>query len=332
MDKEQTLAFLKSQLSAGVVSKGEILETLGENTLPTPKVQSASASLPEENTSSRFTKVFYLIGGIVALLGVIVMITENWNYIGFIGRIAVTLGVSFGTYVVALFVKDEEQSTLSSVLFMVSAILAPIGAFILFDEIGIKITPVVHMLTGLMIGVMYSTALFVNRKEILVFIATAFFTWSYSAAVAKVGDLSLYDFDIYKYAAIILGVVYLALGFWFDNVFLARVRGSNSSLLREIFNGLGATAILGGGIAIGGLFDIVFIGFIFAAFYGSIFIRSRAMLAVGAVFLVAHTFKVTSKYFLNSIDWSLALILAGFLVMGVGYFTFYLNKKYISGK
>ena len=64
----------------------------------------------------------------------------------------------------------------------------------------------------------------------------------------------------------------------------------------------------------------------------SIFFRSTTMILVSSGFLIAEIIKLTSRYFVNSIGWPLSLIVIGFLVIGVGYITFSLNKKYIQQK
>jgi hypothetical protein len=61
----------------------------------------------------------------------------------------------------------------------------------------------------------------------------------------------------------------------------------------------------------------------------AIHLRSRAVLIFGAAFLVGDIFKLTSEYFQDSLGWPLMLVLAGFLLIGVGYLTFYLNNKYL---
>ena len=94
--------------------------------------------------------------------------------------------------------------------------------------------------------------------------------------------------------------------------------------------GFGTLAILGAGIFIGGVFDLILIALIFAVFYGSVYLKSRSMLIFGAIFLMAHIIKLTSKYFVGSVGWPVALIIVGFLVIGVGYMTFYLNKRFMS--
>ena len=82
----------------------------------------------------------------------------------------------------------------------------------------------------------------------------------------------------------------------------------------------------------GGIFDLITIALIFAAFYGSIYLKSRSMLTLAALFLMGHIVQLTARYFVNSIGWPVALIAVGFLIIAIGYGTLYLNKKFIATK
>jgi len=48
------------------------------------------------------------------------------------------------------------------------------------------------------------------------------------------------------------------------------------------------------------------------------------------LFLIAHIINITGQYFTDSMNWAIILVFVGFLIIGIGYTTFYLNKKYIS--
>ncbi len=93
-------------------------------------------------------------------------------------------------------------------------------------------------------------------------------------------------------------------------------------------NGFGALSLLGFGITIGGFFDIFYILILFAGFYGSIYLKSRAMLLFSSLFLMAHMIKLTSRFFVDSLGWPISLIIIGFLIIGVGYGSYQVKKKY----
>jgi hypothetical protein len=221
------------------------------------------------------------------------------------------------------------------VLFAISAGLAPVGTYILLDQASIDFGWSAQLGTALVLFVIFCAAMFVNRINILFLISVAYATWAYYALVMKLfsGNL-LYLIDYVQWSIMFLGASYLFLAYGYQSVWQSQDRrdAKEKEAIQNLLYGLGTLAILGSAISMGGIFDLVLIALIFCAFYGSVYLRSRAMLLFGALFLMAHIIKLTSEYFVDSIGWPVALILVGFLIIGVGYATFYINKKFISTK
>lgn len=309
MDKQQIITFIQQQIAEGKITKGD-LDSLS-TTLPTSD---------HDHPAKNLINVFYAIGTIIVIIGVIILITQNWSDIGFIGRIVTTLGISLGAYVAGLLLRKPEQDRLSQVMFTISFVLVPFGSYIFLQEAVIDFTSGVQIITALIWAIVFGTALYIKRKNILVLFTIALVTWAYYALAVKVFAVGYYyDFGFIKWATMIVGVSYLLIAY-----------KHASDVVRNTLYAFGTLAILGAGISIGGVFDIVFIALIFAGFYGSVFLKNRAMLILSAIFLTAHIIKLTSKYFVNSISWPVVLIAVGFVVIGVGYMTLYLNRKYIS--
>ena len=62
----------------------------------------------------------------------------------------------------------------------------------------------------------------------------------------------------------------------------------------------------------------------------SIYVKNKAFLVFGSMFLMGYILKITSEYFAQSLGWPLALVIAGLALIATGYFSFYLNKKYLA--
>ena len=56
------------------------------------------------------------------------------------------------------------------------------------------------------------------------------------------------------------------------------------------------------------------------------------MLVVASVMLMGYIMKLTSEYFAGDLGWPLALVIAGLLLMAVGYLAFVMNKRYLGRK
>lgn len=332
MEKEQIIKLIKESLDSGEITKDDLSNIVGVGnssfnigaTMPDAKVGG------ENPHASSLIKIFYAIGAIIVLVGIVILIAQYWEDIGFIGRILVTLGIAIATYVSALLMKEPEKRVISQVLFTISAVLAPIGTFVLLEEANIDFEASVQILFALIMLVVYGVAYFANKRNILVVIMVAFFTWAYYAFIVEFFGIRDFE-DVVQWATIVLGLSYVGLAYSYAKL---PAFDSKDSKERKSVGGLlygaGTIAVLGAGITIGGFFDLVMVLLIFGAFYGSIFLKSRMMLILGAIFLVAHIIKITFEYFEDSLSWPILLVFIGFLIIGIGYLTFHLNRKFIS--
>lgn len=217
-------------------------------------------------------------------------------------------------------------------MFTIAAALAPLGSYVLLKEANIDFSWSSQLITAILLFIVFGTALFISKRNILVLITVGFASWAYYALIMKVFGFDYYDSDFLKWASMLLGASYLFIGYGYRSLWQSTdlQDDKEKKAIQNVLYGFGTLAILGAGIFIGGFFDLLLIALIFGAFYGSVYLKSRSMLTLGALFLMAHIIKLTSKYFVDSIGWPVALIGVGFLVIGVGYVTFYLNKKFIS--
>jgi hypothetical protein len=338
MDKPQIIAFIEGQLALGKISKTDLSNLIHEGA-PShghhSSVQPAQVSRAEDkaDSSKNLINVFYIIGGLIAVIGVVILVVQNWEDIGFAGRMFVTIGIAFATYVAGLFLRKPEQAMISQVMFTIAAALAPIGLFVVFDEANMDFEWGTQALLAAILALIFGVALWVTKRNILVLLTTGFVSWAYYGLVIEMFGLEYGDSAFLKWATMFLGVSYILVAFGYGRVRAIAASGDGESRsVQNVLYGLGTLGILGAGIFVGGAFDLFLIALIFGAFYGGVYLKSRSMLVFGALFLMAHLIKLTSKYFVDSIGWSVALIISGFFVIGVGYLTFYLNKKFISSR
>ncbi len=339
MDKQQIVNFIEGQIATGKISKEDLLSlannvvTPSVNTSPVFNSNTVDISHKEES-SKNIINTFYGIGAIIILGGVAILVVQNWIEIGFMGRVLVTLGISLITFIGAFFLNKPHQRVISQVMFTISCVLAPLSVDVIISEANISFTWPYTFYTALVLSVIFGYALLVSKKNILVLITIGFASWAYYLLVIKVFTLDYYSSNIIKWAAMLLGFSYIliARGYQLVSVAIDASDEKEKKAVRNALFGLGTLIVLGSGIFIGGFFDLIFIAFIFAAFYGSVYLKSQSMLTFGALFLMAHMVKITSKYFVDSIGWPIALIIVGFLIIGIGYMAYNLNKKYISSK
>jgi len=329
MEKQQIISFIKEQILSGKISNSDLI---GITNNGGGEINSTEESKVPNNNSRNLTNIFYVIGVAIAIIGVIILIAQNWDEIGFAGRILVTLGIGLVTYITALLIKGSEHRVLSQSMFTISAILSPMGIFVLLNEYNINIDININIILSIGLAIVYGFALYISKRNILSIFTIAFSTWAYYAFIAKIFDIGyLYGTDIIKWATMLIGLAYIliAYGYYSNNDIPDKADKKEKVAIKNILYSLGTIAILGAGISVGGFFDIIFIAIIFAAFYASIFLKNSSMIIIAGIFLISHILKLTSKYFLDSIGWPIALIISGFIVMGVGYLTYYINKRFI---
>ncbi len=330
MDKQQIISFIETQLRENKISK-EDLVTLAQGNISLAQTVPVST---KEESSKNLINTFYAIGAIIAVVGVSILVGQNWDEIGFAGRIIVTLGISFITYVFGYILRKPEQRIISEVMFTIAAALAPLGSYVLLKQAGVDFNWATQFSIALSLGVLFAIPLFITKRNILLLLTVAFLSWAYYSIIANSFDFGYYSGNLFQWSTILLGAAYLFIGYGFRSLWAPQDISDTKEkkAVQNILTSLGTLGILGAGITIGGAFDLFFIVLIFAAFYGSVYLKSRSMLTYGAIFLIAHIVKLTYKYFVNSLGWPVALIGIGFLVIGIGYGTFYLNRKFISVK
>lgn len=300
------------------------------------------------NNNQKIIYIFYGIGALIAIIGVSILLGQNWEQIGFIARVFVTLGISFITYTLGLILKSPEHRILSEVMYIVTAFLASLGSYVLLRELHLEFSWLVQLYTAALIFLAFLIAQLITKRNVLVLLLICFGTWIYYLLVVKVLSFNYFNNDLVYIVHLILGTSYIFIGHGLASLWKLEWRtDSNSSknlqasdpaddtekkIIQHILYALGTLVVLVTGISIGGIFDLIMIALIFGTFYGSIYLKSRLMLILGMLFLMIHLIKLTSEYFVDSIGWPVALILIGFCVIAVGFMTFRLNQKFFLPK
>ncbi len=342
MDKKQIISLLETQLAAGTITRDDLSALANGEAMPVVSTVSApsttstpTAAVPQKqegNHSKYVVYALYAIGAVTALAGITILIAQNWEQIGFLGRVLVTAGIAFVSYAIALLLGKHEHRVIAQVLFAISAGLAPLGVYVFLEEMRVDFTLETQMLIAGMLAVIYGAALLVSKRPLLVLVTTAFATWLYWAYVFQIlTNAASFEEEMLKWASIVSGVAYICIGYGYRALSTIEDSVDKRAVVGFLYT-LGTLAVLGGASMLGGVFDLAFIGLLFVTFYASVFLRSRGMLGLSAIFLIVHLIKLTGLYFVGSLGWPIALIGIGFLVIGVGYGTYYLNRHFIAAK
>jgi hypothetical protein len=69
---------------------------------------------------------------------------------------------------------------------------------------------------------------------------------------------------------------------------------------------------------------------VFGMIFLSVYVKSKAFLVFGTIFLIVYILKLTGEYFTSGLGWPLALVVAGLVIMVVGYYAVKINKQYLT--
>jgi hypothetical protein len=265
--------------------------------------------------------VLGVLGGIFVFAGVGVFIALQWDGMSAPARVVVTLGSGLAAFALASLARREPRfAPAATPLYLAAAALEPVGMLVAFDEFGSggdwRWAGLVT--TGTM-AVQFGLAFAMANRSTLLFLSISFATlclWTVLDLLGLDGTL----------IALTVGA----------SVLLAAV-GADRSGHREItppWYFLGAAAFLGGLFEVieSTLFETAFVAAAAAFVYLSVALRSRTLLVVATLALLAYTGWYTAEHFADSIGWPLALVAFGVFMIGLSAVAVRIDRTYVRSR
>ncbi|MBI2609596.1 DUF2157 domain-containing protein [Candidatus Giovannonibacteria bacterium] len=277
------------------------------------------------------SEILYYIGGGIVFLGIAILVWQNWDFLSPLTRILVTLGSGITAYIVGVvFQKREDIEVIGSAFFLLSAMLLPIGLVVFFDNAGLDAGSdgSQSFISGVLI-VVFLLSYFLFKKNIFAFFSIIFSTWFFFAFTNfLVGSNPIVaEWDFFQYRALIAGFTYLLLGYAFSK--------TDKAPISQFLYSFGILGFLGAAFTLGGwepkqnfFWEMIYPLLIFATLFASVHVESKSFLVFGTIFLMIYILKITAEYFTEGLGWPFALVIAGFLMIGAGYMSISLKKKY----
>ncbi|KKR62728.1 hypothetical protein A2643_02560 [Candidatus Nomurabacteria bacterium RIFCSPHIGHO2_01_FULL_39_220] len=325
MNKEELLQELEKGINAGEISREELISRLSL----TPSAGREISATPKDSTHFSMTKMLYVLGAAIVVIGIIIFVYQVWDDLGSLGRISVTLGLGLlFTVIGSVLLKSKpENQTIGSVFHAIGGLLVPGGAVVALSELNVDMVSVWPIaITFGAIFVFYLLLNFAHRSSVLTFFAIANGTAFIYLLVEAMIDGPFYRHeDLYAYLTMVVGASYLLLAHAF--------RGGWNNKLVGILYFFGSAGFLGA--AFSRVFDsvpwqMVYFLLVIGGLFLSAYTKSRAILVVSTCFLLAHVSYITGEYFADSVGWPVALVILGFIFIGLGYVSININKKYIA--
>jgi hypothetical protein len=325
MNKEELLQELALKIKNGEINSQEILSRL--NYQPAPQ-QAAAPVAPPKTSHFSVTKMLYIIGSAIVIIGIFFFIAQIWDDIGPFLRIFVTLILGFIIAGIGSgLLNSKPDQNIGAVFHFIGAMLIPGGVLVTLSEFDINSWwPIAFAFLGVFL--FYLLLHFLHKNAVLTFFAIVNGTiTTYLIFNAFFRDLGLKHSireDLFVYLTMAIGLLYLYLSHKFKdrwNKYLA-------ALLRFCGIGgfLGATFIK---VLDSGIWELFYFIIILACLALSIYIKSRIVLIMSTIFLIIHLSYITSEHFADSIGWPISLVILGFIFIALGYASIVISKKYI---
>lgn len=321
MNKEELLQELSTKINTGEISRDEIFSRLN--------FAAPTAPLVSDEGTKRFshfsvTKMLYVLGAAIVIIGIVIFVAQIWNDMGSLGRIVVTLGLGLLIAAIgSMLLKQKPEDKLGAIFHFIGGMLIPGSAVATLNELNVDFVSLWPV--AITFGVIFAFYLLLNaihRHPVLTFFAIANGTAFIYLLVETMVERPYYD--LYAYLTMVIGASYLFLAHAFRD-------GWNKKLL-------GALYFFGSGGFLGAAFSQVFDSTPWQLFYFlivlgglflSVYMKSRSILVMSTLFLIAHVSYITDEYFADSLGWPISLVILGFVFIGLGYASVTVNKKYI---
>lgn len=324
MTKKEILQHVHELAAIGHVTKDELMTAYHEGI-------ETDGGTPHEKIG--MAEILYYIGGFIIFLGICILVWQNWNTLNAITKILATFGSGIAAYFVGfLFTRSEKTEKVGMVFYFISALVTPVGLFVIFDNAGYDETSFgSQMLISGMMFAMQIMSYFAFRKNIFILFSIIFGTWLFFSVTSFLvrGNPYFTDLDFYEYRILFTGLAYMLLGYFFSQ--------NKEESLSDALYGFGILGFLGAALSLGGykpeqnmFWELIFPGLVFGALFLSVYLKKRSLLIFGTIFLMVFILKITAEYFKTGLGWPLSLVIAGLMLIAVGYLSFYLKKKYIS--
>lgn len=324
MDKLTVLEAIRDLAAAGGLSESEVVAAVRDGA----GISGAAA----DDRRNRYSRVLFFIGGGVICIGIVALIGQVWNDLGPVMHVVVTLGAGLAAYIVGvLFSWSGKAGAAGPAFFLIAALVLPLGIAVAMDEAGLDPEKLgLQSLTALvLLGVFLGTYLLFRNISLLIYVI-GYGIWAFFAITEYIaGPSPRFDQETFiEYRILAVGLTLMLLAWAFS--------GTRRHVLTEPLYAIGSLAFLGTAMILGGwkpnqnvFWELAFPGLVFAIVYLSVHVRSMILLAIGSLFFGGYLAKITGEYFSDSLGWPVALILLGFMLMGVGYLTFRLKQTYL---
>ena len=290
-------------------SAEELAAALGETTID---------AHAEGRWRSVIVRVLGYLGGTFVFAGIGVFIALQWDGLNPAARVIVTLGPGISALALALLAtQDERFSKATTPLLLVAAAVEPTGMFVAFKEFGSGgdwrwASLITTATMAVQFGAIYGRL----RRSTPLFLVVIFATWFWWTA-----------FDLLEVPesgiALLVGGALLLAAIGIDRL--------GHGDITPIFYFFGAIGFLYGFFDTVDRtpFEIAFVAIAAGFVYLATVLKTRTLLFVATIAILAYTGYFTGEHFADSVGWPLALIGFGLFMIALSALAFRIDRDYV---
>lgn len=299
----------------------EIVALVRQHGLTVSEIASALQPDPDARvarSSGILSRVFGYLGGAFVFAGLAIYIGMRWDDLGSVGRVLLTIGPGFCAFVLALVCTTNEAFAGAALpLFFIAAIVQPTGILVLMKEFSRGGDPAYGVLfMNLVMLIQQGCAFWATRRTVL----------ALTTIVFAVGFVTV-ALDLLHVGHDLLGIM---LGMSLGCVAWSLDRSPNRALAGFVYF-FAALFFLGAWYHVlrHTAIEVLFVGLSCVVVFLSVVARSRSLLAVGTLALIAYIGYFIAEHFANNLNAPIVLMLAGFLLIAIGAAAVRINNRYI---
>jgi len=306
--------------------------------VPSPPQQTSNSSKPaEEFVKGRFTQTLYVIGVIIIVIGIFYTLWIYWNDFSPVARVISFFGIGILFSAIGSFILYK-KSYLGLVFHTVSAFLLVIGGTIAFIEIESDTSYIWPFgILFFILSIFYLLLALYHKHEMLSLISVTLAGFSYYSAVFsniqyldKFEDLGILQLvERLSFSFVVLGFILVFIGYFIKNTWNEKLSKFLYFIgyIHVFFFGLIANEIYNPDSVVN---FFLFGGYIVLGFLGAVFLANKPALILSIIatfyFVISVFGKLVGNY---SKSIPLLVIFLGVLVIGIGYLSYYIDKKFI---
>ncbi len=269
-------------------------------------------------SSAILSRVFGYVGGAFVFAGLAIYIGMRWDDLGSAGRVLLTLGPGFCAFVLALVCTTNEAFTGAALpLFFIAAIVQPTGILVLMREFSRGGDPAYGVLFMNLVMTIQQGCAFWSKRRTVLALTTVVFAVGF---VAVALDLLHVGHDL---MGIVLGLSLGCVAWSLDRSPHRLLAGPVYFVAALLFLGAWYHALRHTAA------EVLFVGLSCGVVFLSVVARSRSLLAVGTLGLIAYIGYFIAEHFEKNLSAPIVLMIAGFLLIAIGAAAVRINNRYI---